>query len=112
MMEEMKISRKDIGIRLLFTILFLIVFEVLKLVVQIVVLFQFVCLLITRKFSSPLRVFSNKVAAYAYRIIRYVTLNENTRPFPFREFPEPMEEAEEPVVFGCAECKEAGEPRD
>lgn len=108
-MEETKVSRKDIGIRLILAILFLIVFEILKLVVQVTVLFQFGYLLITRRYSSPLRTFSNRVATYAYQIIRYVTLNDNSRPFPFREFPEPMEEGETTVTFGFSE---SGQPGD
>ncbi len=80
-------SRKDIGIRLLYTLLYLVIFEVLKAVIQITVIFQFIYLLITQKYSQPVRNFSNKVASYAYRIMRYTTLNENRKPFPFSEFP-------------------------
>lgn len=97
--EEVKPSRAQIAVRLVFTVLYLIIFEVLKLVIQITALFQFVCLLVTQSYSTPLRVFSNKVAAYAYRLIRYVTLNENARPFPFSDFPKEMERAEEPPSF-------------
>jgi len=98
-MEEIKASRKQITVRLLFTLLFLIIFEVLKLVIQVTVVFQFVYLLITRKYSNPLRSFSNKVSTYLYKIIRYMTLNDNCRPFPFNDFPAAMEQAEEPVSF-------------
>jgi hypothetical protein len=87
-------SRGQITIRFLYSLLFLIVFEILKLVVQVTVVFQFVYLLITRTYSEPLRAFSNKAATYAYRIVRYVTLNENVRPFPMTEFPH---EVEQPV---------------
>ena len=97
--EEQKVSRGKVGVRLLYTLLYLIVFEVLKLVIQITVLFQFVYLLITQKYSEPLRNFSNKVSTYAYQVIRYTTLNDNHRPFPFSEFPSEMEKPEEPVKF-------------
>lgn len=97
--EEVKVSRKQIGIRLLYTLLYLIVLEVLKLVVQVATILQFIYLLITQKYSEPLRSFSNKLAAYAYRIIRYATLNENFRPFPFHDFPPEMEKPEDRVHF-------------
>lgn len=97
--EEVKVTRKQIGIRFLYTVLYLIVLEVLKLVVQVATLLQFVYLLITQKHSEPLRNFSNKLAAYAYRLIRYATLNENFRPFPFSDFPPEMEKPEDPVQF-------------
>ena len=98
-MQEIAATRKQIGVRLLFTLLFLIIFEVLKLVIQITVVFQFIYLLITRKYSDPLRIFSNKVATYAYKIIRYMTLNDNYRPFPFNDFPSMMEKPEGQASF-------------
>ena len=99
-LEDIKTPRTQIGIRLLMTILYLIIFEVLKIVIQVTVLFQFVYLLITQKYNQPLRNFSNKVATYAYKIIRYATLNDNYRPFPFSDFPSEMERPEETVTFG------------
>ena len=101
-MESIKttiLSRKKIGIRLLYTIFFLIVFEILKIIIQVIVLFQYVYLLITKTYSNPVRRFSNKVSFYAYRVMRYVTLNENTLPFPFADFPEETDAPESEVHF-------------
>ena len=97
--EETKMPRKQIIIRLLYTLLYLIIFEILKTVVQVTVFFQFIYLLVTQKYSEPMRTFSNKVATYAYRILRYATLNENYRPFPFNEFPAEMDKPEDSVRF-------------
>ncbi|GLI35121.1 DUF4389 domain-containing protein [Desulforhabdus amnigena] len=96
---ESKASRKQIIIRLLYTLLYLIIFELLKLVVQVTVLFQFVYLLVTREYSQPLKNFSNKVSTYVYKIIRYMTLNDNERPFPLNDFPQEMEKPGEDVRF-------------
>lgn len=98
-LEAVKVSRKQIGVRFLYTLLYLVVLEVVKLVVQVSVVLQFVYLLITGKHSEPLRTFSNKLAAYAYRVIRYATLNENFRPFPFNDLPPEMERPEDRVQF-------------
>ncbi len=95
-MEEIKIPRKQIFIRLLYTVMYLIVFEILKFFVLVSVIFQYIYLLITQTYSVPLRNFSNKVATYAYQLLRYLTLNENYRPFPFNDFPA---ESESPVDF-------------
>jgi len=92
--KEYLMQRKDIAIRLLYTIFFIIVLELLKLVIQLVVIFQFVYLLITCSSNEPVRKFGNKAVAYAYRVMRYVTLNENTKPFPFAPFPEEIEQPE------------------
>jgi hypothetical protein len=97
--EEMTPSRKDILVRLLYTLLYLLVFEIIKLIVQIAVVFQYIFLLITLDYSKPIRTFSNKLATYAYDVIRYLTLSKNQRPFPFNDFPEPLEEPVEKVVF-------------
>lgn len=97
--QDIILSRKNIVIRFLYTIFFLIVFEILKMVIQVTVLFQYIYLFITKTYSTPLRSFSNKVSIYAYRVMRYVTLNENTLPFPFSDFPEEMESPEQEVRF-------------
>jgi len=99
MIEEAKTPRRQIGIRFLYTLLYLVVLEVLKVVVQVSVILQFIYLLITQKYSEPLRNFSNKLAGYAYRVVRYATLNENFRPFPFNDFPPEMEKPEDRVQF-------------
>jgi hypothetical protein len=93
------LDRKDIAIRLLYTIFFLIVFEILKLIIQVCILLQYVLLLLTRSHNDSVQRFSNKVLSYAYRVMRYVTLNENRRPFPFTDFPEEMEPTEAEIRF-------------
>lgn len=92
-------DRKRIAIRLLYTLLNIVVLEILKLIVQVTVLFQYVYLFITRKHSEPVREFTNKVVSYNYRVMRYVTLNENTLPFPFNDFPAVLDPPESPVRF-------------
>jgi len=93
------ISRKKIGIRILYTLLFLVILGLLHFLIQMITLVQYVILLITRSYSEPLRSFSNKVAAYVYRLIRYITLNDNTRPFPFSELPGELESPEGEATF-------------
>ena len=93
------LSRKKIGIRLLYTVFFLIVFEILKMIIQISVLFQYVYLFITKTYSKPVRKFSSRVALYAYRVMQYVTINENTLPFPFSDFPKETDVTESEVRF-------------
>ena len=85
--QAMVLSRKGIAVRLLYTLFFLIVFELLKIIIQVTVVFQYIYLFITKTYSEPLRRFSNKVSAYTYSVMRYITLNENGLPFPFSDFP-------------------------
>jgi len=99
MVERFQTSRKSIAIRLLYTLLFLIIFELLKLILLLSTLFQFIYLFLTGKYSEPLRHFCNKLSSYSYKIVRFVTLNDNTKPFPFAEFPHEMEPSEAQVTY-------------
>jgi hypothetical protein len=93
------ISRKQVAIRLLYTILYVAIFEVVKTIILLITLFEYLFLLITLKHNEPGRSFANRVATYGYRLMRYITLNENQRPFPFSEFPVEIELPDEEVRF-------------
>ena len=93
------VSRKQIGIRLLYTILFLVILGIVLAVAKVVLIFQFVYLFSTRKPNESIRQFSNKISTYGYRIFRYITLNESQRPFPFTDFPPELEPSEEQITF-------------
>jgi len=92
-------TRLAILLRLLYTLLYLFVFEVLKLLVQVVVLVQFLLLLVFREPNVRLQQFANRLTAYGYRLLRYVTLNENTKPFPMNDFPAELEPPTAEVRF-------------
>jgi len=96
-----KKTRGKIFIRLLITILYLIILEVIRAIIQLTVLFQYIALLITKKWIKPLRKFSNHLALYQYTVVRYVTLNLNEKPFPFKDFPKKseIEQSEEPDFY-------------
>ncbi len=74
-LSQIDTPRGKIGIRLVFTLLFLVVLSIMHFVIQVLAIIQYVILLITKSYSEPLRSFSNKAAAYVYRLIRYITLN-------------------------------------
>ena len=98
-LEEPLLPRKDIALRFLFTLVFVVAFEIFKAVLWIIVLFQYIYLFITRSYSDTLRNFCNKLSVYAYEVFRYLSLNENDRPFPFSGFPEETEPPEDEVLF-------------
>jgi hypothetical protein len=93
------VSRKQVAIRLLYTLLYVAIFEVVKTIVLLITIFEYFFLLVTLRHNEPARTFANKVATYGYRLMRYVTLNENQRPFPFSEFPGEIELPDEEVRF-------------
>ena len=93
------VTRKQVAIRLLYTLLYVAIFEVVKTIVLLTTVFEYFFLLVTLRHNEPARTFANKVATYGYRLMRYITLNENQRPFPFSEFPGEIELPDEEVRF-------------
>jgi hypothetical protein len=96
---QVAISRKQVAIRLLYTLLYMAIFELVKTIVVLITLFEYFFLLVTLQHNEPARTFANKVATYGYRVMRYLTLNENRRPFPFSDFPAEIELPDEEVRF-------------
>lgn len=101
MPDELQVitSRKQVAIRLLYTLLYVAIFELVKTIVLLITLFEYFILLLTLRHNEPARTFGNKVAAYGYRVMRYLTLNDNQRPFPFADFPGEIEPPEAEVGF-------------
>jgi len=96
---QVTISRKQVAIRLLYTLLYVAIFELVKTIVLLITLFEYFILLLTLRHNEPARTFANKVATYGYRVMRYLTLNENQRPFPFSDFPAEIELPDAEVSF-------------
>jgi hypothetical protein len=92
-------ARKNIAVRMLYTILFIAIFEVVKGLAWLTVLIQYALLLITTKKNERLVYFGNRLSAFAYKILRFTTLNQNEKPFPFGEFPKEMDKTEDNVEF-------------
>jgi hypothetical protein len=97
--EVTPVSRTQIVIRLLYTLLFFIVLGIVHFLINLATVFQYILLLITLSPSEPMRRFANQVAAYGYRVMRYLTLNDNLRPFPFSELPQEMDPPVSDVKF-------------
>ena len=86
------VPRGETGIRILLTILFALVASVLRTVVAVIVIFELLWALITGTApNSRTREFANRVIAYYYRVLRYLTYNEDEVPFPFSPFPASIE---------------------
>jgi hypothetical protein len=91
-LEGEEVSRGDVGIRILLTVLFVLIWRVVEAVLLLVVVFQLGLALITGQTPGDrIRRFANKVVSYIYRIARYLTYNEETAPFPFTEWPDEVE---------------------
>ncbi len=93
------VSRKQIGIRLLLTILFLLILGIVITIVKVLFLFQFIYFFSTQKPNEPVRQFTNSLCTYGYRVLRYITLNESQCPFPLDDWPSELEPSDEQIAF-------------
>ncbi|NIS68554.1 MAG: DUF4389 domain-containing protein [Proteobacteria bacterium] len=90
--SEIKHTRRQTGIRVLATLFFVIVvWSILETIVFLMVIFQIIHALIVEKPNLWLRGFANRTIAYFYRMMRYLTYNEERVPFPFSRFPAEIE---------------------
>jgi len=87
-----EIARRDTGLRLLLTLLFGVIAGILETLVGLIVLFEVLWTLLTKRAPGiEVRGLANRIITYYYRIGRYLTYNESRPPFPFGEFPPAME---------------------
>lgn len=90
MSEEIKhhLSNTNNWLRLLFTVVYALVFWLGTWVLGFVVLLNMIILLLTGERNHQLADFGGQVAQYLNQIMRYATLNSDDRPFPFGEWPD------------------------
>ena len=48
--------------------------------------------------STRLQAFANRIVAYFYQMLRYLTHNDSVIPFPFSDFPAPLEASRRPYA--------------
>jgi hypothetical protein len=72
--------------RVLYTILFVIVFNIVEIIIAAVVVFQLLVLLFTGQKNPRLVRFGSLLSQYAYRVLQYMTLNTDEKPFPFADW--------------------------
>lgn len=89
---EFKYPRRKTGMRILATLFFgIVVWPILETIIFVMVIFQIIHALIAEKPNFWLIGFANRAIAYLYRVMRYLTFNEDGVPFPFSRFPAEIE---------------------
>ncbi|MBW1688782.1 MAG: DUF4389 domain-containing protein, partial [Deltaproteobacteria bacterium] len=72
--SESEIDRKDTGIRILLTILFVLIVRMVESVLGLIILFALLWALITKQPpAAGVRALANLIITYCYRIGRYLT---------------------------------------
>lgn len=97
MSEELKENVKDRGVwlRLLYMLLFAVLYSVAEIVLTVVVVFQFLSVLVTGEKNAKVLALGAQLSTYAYQVFSYLTFNSETQPFPFGDWPsdKPLTEA-------------------
>jgi hypothetical protein len=97
--ELPEVSRTDALIRACYSLLFALIISLLESVLFAVVVFQLLYSLVTEKLpSSGVQSFANRIVAYFYQMLRYLTHNDAIIPFPFSDFPAPLEPGRVPYA--------------
>ncbi len=81
------VTDTNIWLRLLFMLLFAVIFGATRLVLVTVIAIQFLWVLFSGSKNSPLLSFGSQLSTFIYQIYRYLSFNTEKRPFPFDEWP-------------------------
>ena len=89
MVEELtsEPSRRATWIRVLYVILFTLIYSVTEIVIVAVVVVQFGFVLISGDRNQKLLDFGADLSKFIYQILQYVTFNSEDKPFPFSDWP-------------------------
>ena len=87
--EEVKEHIKDgsVWLRLLYMILFAIIYCVAEAVLTAVVVFQFLWVLFTGGRNEKLLALGGQLSTFIYQVLRFLTYNSDVKPYPFDEWP-------------------------
>lgn len=89
------LSRKNVVVRLLFVLLYCVVSLLLIFAVLVLTVIQFAILLITARHMDAIKTLAHRLTVQTYRMLRYITLNENQKPYPFGRIADILEAPEE-----------------
>ena len=86
---DAKPSRRDVWMRGLFMLLFMIGFAIGQWLLNLVAIVQFVWLLFAREPNQLLARFGHSVSLWLAEIGRFLSCSTNEKPFPWRAWPDP-----------------------
>ena len=81
------LTNKGTWIRLVYMILFAVIFSVAEIVTWVVVAVQFLFRLFTGEVNEPLRDFGYRLAVYFHEVVAFLTYHTERKPYPFAPWP-------------------------
>ena len=79
---ERNVKSRSTWLRLLFMILFALLYGLSRVVTAAVVVIQFFHVLLTGNTNEQLKNFGHSLAIYSYQVVEYLTFNSETKPYP------------------------------
>ncbi len=83
------LKNSDVWIRGLYTVLFALIYYLVFILVLLIAVFQFLMKLVTGDHNEQLLELSDTLSIYVAQLLRFVTFKDDTRPYPFSEWPTP-----------------------
>jgi hypothetical protein len=80
-------SQRSTWLRLLYMLLYGLIFNILQVIIMLTVVVQFISKLLTGNTYGRLDRFGDSLGAYVHEIIRFLTFASETMPFPFGPWP-------------------------
>ncbi len=87
------ITSSSIWVRGFFMILFYIVGYIIRFLVVLISIFQFIYTICTGKPNGKLIQFGSGLANFVYQIVMFITFNTETKPYPFSEWGAKVDQA-------------------
>ena len=89
MNEELKthLTSRETWVRLLYILLFAVIYAVAEVVIAAVVVFQFFHVLATGRRNPRVLALGLALSTFVYQVLRFVTFNTDAAPWPFAEWP-------------------------
>lgn len=95
---EVQPKTNEIWSRGLYMLLFLMILGLVKGVVFIVAVIQFILVAVNKTTNAPLRNFGQGLSTYLYNITQFLIFNTDNKPFPFEEWSSELPKNEDKVT--------------
>ncbi len=88
------LARKNVALRFVYTLFFAVVLVISAFSILVLTMVQFLILFVSIKEVDSVKSLSHMLTVYTYKVMRYLSLNEKQRPFPFHAIPDELEPPE------------------
>ena len=95
---EVQPKTNEIWFRGLYMLLFMVILGLVKGVVFIVAVIQFILVAVNKTANKPLRNFGQGLSTYLYHITQFLIFNTEDKPFPFKDWSNEPPKSEDKVT--------------